>query len=84
MRSPLRIAILECDEPMPEVKEKYGGYGDIFKDLLQRGAKMLAHQDHGMEPALEVTKFDVVNTEQYPKLEDVDALLLTGSSMALH
>ena len=81
MRPPLRIAVLECDDPAPNVKEKYGGYGRMFKELLESGAKQLAEADHGMKPELDVTKFDVVNTEQYPKFEDVDAVLLTGSSM---
>lgn len=80
MKSPLRIAILECDEPIGRTKEKYGGYGNLFKELLKAGADKVAETDsiEGLE--LDITKFDVVNTKQYPKLEDVDAILYTGSS----
>lgn len=74
MRPPLRIAVLECDEPIGRTKEKYGGYGGLFKELLENGAQQLAEK-----PELDVTKFDVVNTEHYPKLENVDAILLSGS-----
>lgn len=74
MRPPLRIAVLECDEPIGRTKEKYGGYGNLFKELLETGAGELSEK-----PELDITKFDVVNTEHYPVLEDVDAVLLTGS-----
>ena len=83
MRPPLRIAVLECDEPVGKIKEKYGGYGSIFKGLLENGANLLAEADHGKKLELDVTKFDVVDTDQYPQLEDVDAVLLTGSSMSI-
>lgn len=80
MKSPLRIAVLECDEPIGQTKEKYGGYGGLFKELLENGVKEVAEKDGGQVPQLDISKFDVVNTEHYPKLEDVDAILLTGSS----
>lgn len=81
MKSPLRIAVLECDEPQGRMKEKYGGYGRIFKELLNKGANKVAEKDGVNRPELDVSKYDVVNQEIYPKLEDVDAVLLTGSSM---
>ncbi|EME78413.1 uncharacterized protein MYCFIDRAFT_36932 [Pseudocercospora fijiensis CIRAD86] len=77
---PLRIAILECDEPLGRTKEKYGGYGNLFRELLENGAKKFFEEDDGRKPPeLEITKFDVVKHEVYPRLEDVDAVLLTGS-----
>ena len=76
----LRIAVLECDDPVGRTKEKYGGYGGLFKELLENGATQLAHKTAGKKAGLEVAKFDVVNTDNYPNLEDVDAILLTGSS----
>jgi len=30
---PLRIAILECDTPLPGTSSKYGGYGGVFTSL---------------------------------------------------
>jgi len=82
MPPPLRIAVLECDEPIGRTKEKYGGYGNLFKELLLAGADRVAHDDaSSSKPAeLDVTKFDVVNVETYPRLESVDAVLISGSS----
>ena len=80
MQPPLRIAVLECDEPIGHTKEKYGGYGNLFKELLQAGADKVEEKDGVKRPELDVTKFDVVSTEHYPKLDNVDAILLTGSS----
>lgn len=77
--SPLRIAILECDTPIGKTKEKYGGYGNLFKELLHNGAKEVREKDGVEVPELDVRKYDVVNEEVYPKLEDVDAVLLSGS-----
>lgn len=77
----LRIAILECDEPVGKTKEKYGSYGGLFTALLQNGAIRLASEDHGRKPELEISSYDVVNKEVYPTLDDIDAVLLTGSSM---
>ena len=80
--SPLRIAILECDEPIGKTKEKYGSYGNLFQEMLESGASLLGKTDHSISPSdLQITKFDVVNEEHYPELEEVDAVLLTGSSM---
>jgi hypothetical protein len=82
MHRPLRIAILECDTPIGRTKEKYGGYGNLFKKLLNEGADEVASKDDIPRPELDITKFDVVNTEHYPSLDNVDAILLTGSSMS--
>ena len=77
--SPLRVAILECDTPIGRTKEKYGGYGNLFKELLHNGVEEVRAKDGVEVPELDVRKYDVVNDELYPKLEDVDAVLLSGS-----
>lgn len=75
MRQPFRLAILECDEPIAEVKEVYGSYGDIFERLFQ-----LNITNQGLHSSsLVVSKWDVVNKQSYPQVEDIDAVLLTGS-----
>ncbi|KAI7196624.1 class I glutamine amidotransferase-like protein [Hortaea werneckii] len=79
MKGPLRIAVLECDEPIGKTKEKYDGYGNLFKELLNAGADKVADKDGVQRPELDISKFDVVNHEIYPNLEDVDGILLTGS-----
>lgn len=78
MKTPLRIAILECDTPPPAVVEQYGRYGRIFTTLLEAAAKGL-----GLSPEqdLDLSAFDVVTAQEYPNLEDIDAILISGSSM---
>lgn len=81
MRAPLRIAVLECDTPLPNTNTRYNGYGGVFISLLKASAKALNQPDRlNPETGLEITKWDIVNGDQYPKLEDIDAVLLTGSS----
>lgn len=75
MKPPIRIAVLECDTPIGHTKEKYGSYGNLFKELLTNGAAAYATP----APELDITKYDVVNTEVYPSLDSIDAILLTGS-----
>lgn len=84
MKAPLRIAVLECDTPLTQTKAKYGGYGGVFEVLLQAGAKAL-NQPELVQPesGLEITKWDIVNGDQYPNLDDVDGILITGSSMCI-
>ncbi|KAI4172903.1 MAG: hypothetical protein LQ343_003311 [Gyalolechia ehrenbergii] len=73
---PLRIAILECDTGLPKALAKYKRYGAISSALLEAGAKA-AGLDEG---DLEVKNWDVVNhVGNFPKLEDVDGVFLTGS-----
>ncbi|RHZ46997.1 type 1 glutamine amidotransferase [Aspergillus thermomutatus] len=72
----LRAAILECDAPIQPVKDRYGTYGDLFENLLKAGLKA---QGLEFQAGLQVTKWDVVNSSVYPKPDDCDAILLTGS-----
>ncbi|KAJ5098307.1 Glutamine amidotransferase type 1 [Penicillium argentinense] len=80
MRPPLRIAVLECDTPLPNIDARYGGYAGVFTSLLKESAKALDGPDKlDPESDLVISKWDIVNGEEYPKLEDIDAVLLTGS-----
>ncbi|KAF2494139.1 class I glutamine amidotransferase-like protein [Lophium mytilinum] len=80
MKPPFRIAVLECAQPLPSVQEKYGTYGDIFRVLLQSGADTLGMPEVvSSKKGLEVSKWDVVYKQEYPSLEDVDAVLMSGS-----
>jgi hypothetical protein len=80
MRPPLRIAVLECDTPVDKVKAKFGTYGEVFRLLLGASASTL--EGFNAKSDLEITKWDIVNGTEYPNLEDIDAILLTGSSMS--
>ncbi|KAF2103206.1 class I glutamine amidotransferase-like protein [Rhizodiscina lignyota] len=80
MKPPLRIAMLECDTPLLKTRGKYGGYGGVFKALFEAGADALNMPDViSSKKGMEITTWDVVNSELYPKLENVDVVLLTGS-----
>ncbi|CAG8977966.1 hypothetical protein HYALB_00001847 [Hymenoscyphus albidus] len=75
---PVRIAILECDTPNDAVKAKYGRYGDIFTTLLKKGAEGLLPES-SPESGLALSVFDVVDAQKYPKLEDIDGIIMSGS-----
>ncbi|KAI1910318.1 hypothetical protein LOZ12_004705 [Ophidiomyces ophidiicola] len=81
MRPPLRIAVLECDEPLTNTKNKYGGYGGVFEALLRASAATLDPSDAiDTDSGLQISKWDIVNkSDSYPKLEDIDAVLISGA-----
>ncbi|RAH82846.1 Aldedh-domain-containing protein [Aspergillus japonicus CBS 114.51] len=71
----LRVAVLECDTPVDPILSQYGTYGDIFENHLNEGLQTI-------EPPvkLQLTKTNVVLPfAEYPKPEDFDVVLLTGS-----
>ena len=76
--APLRLAILEADTPVPRVKKKYESYTGVFTALFTAAAAP-AH----LESVARVTGHHVVHDEvprtPYPALDDVDAVLITGS-----
>jgi hypothetical protein len=76
---PLRIAILECDTPLDVVKAKYGTYGTIFTTLLNLGADALGFPGLSSSTGLTLSTFDVVTKQEYPELDDIDAILISGS-----
>ncbi|EXJ86960.1 hypothetical protein A1O3_03914 [Capronia epimyces CBS 606.96] len=77
MASKLRIAVLECDTPIDTVRNQYGTYGDIFEAFFQRGVGALKDSGHAVD--LEVSKWDVVEAQQYPDMDTVHGILITGS-----
>ncbi|KAJ5312338.1 hypothetical protein PENANT_c011G05694 [Penicillium antarcticum] len=80
MHPPLRIAVLECDTPLDSINRQYNGYGGVFRTLLTASAKALNQPEKlNPETGLEITAWDIVNDDKYPKLEEIDAVLLTGS-----
>ena len=78
MTPTIRIGILECDTPLDRTRDKYGGYGGVFKALLDAGAKYIGFPGDN----LQVSTYDVVDKMEYPDLNDVDGILMTGSSMS--
>jgi len=78
-RFPLRIAVLECDRPLPRTAERYGGYTAIHQRVLEASAEALKDELPGIEAGLAFTAWNVYQAEEYPNLEDIDAILLTGA-----
>jgi hypothetical protein len=77
---PLRIAILECDTPLAGTQATYGGgYGAVFTALLKAGADALSHPGLSSSSGLSLSVYDVVTKQEYPALEDIDAILVSGS-----
>ncbi|EME46923.1 hypothetical protein DOTSEDRAFT_87332 [Dothistroma septosporum NZE10] len=79
MRAPLRIAILECDEPRGETKKRYKTFGNLFRELLAQGSLRLRNDEAREPPELRITSYDVLNDMTYPTADSIDAVLLTGS-----
>lgn len=78
-KAPLRIAVLETGYPPERAAAKYGNYGSLFTNFLEASVAKLATPEL---PVLEVTKWDVQKLEQYPSLDDIDAILMSGSGMS--
>ncbi|SPQ20241.1 7e267bcc-6487-4fdf-84ba-ac5622dabeff [Thermothielavioides terrestris] len=73
---PLRLAILEADTPAPKTHARYGGYLGVFRHLFERAVAPAP-----LSAVLTLTGHDVVRDPggAYPSLDDVDAVLVTGS-----
>lgn len=84
---PIRIAVLESDHTLPQTTANYGGYTGLYTLLLHTGADLLGFP----RDRLQLSKWDIVQrgpelSEQevekieYPHLDDIDAILISGSS----
>ena len=80
MKLPLRIAILECDRPLDKTREQYGRYGGVFRQLLERAADALNYPGLDSKNGLEISYWAVEKDSEFPNLEDIDAIMMTGSS----
>ena len=78
--APFRLAIFECDTPIDPIRERSGTYGDICASILAAALKDVPTKT-AIEPVF--TSWDVVDKQEYPNLEQVDGILLTGSSKFL-
>jgi GMP synthase (glutamine-hydrolysing) len=78
MTRSLRIAVLECDTPLPAITDRLGGYGEIFTRLLNKGLKESGETTVEIQ---DVSKWNVVNNPVFPEVNEFDALLISGSSM---
>lgn len=77
--APLRLAVLECDTPQPQTRARHDNYTGVFAALLGAAARTL-DPPADLAALASITGYDVVNElHTYPALDDVDAVLLTGS-----
>lgn len=76
MPTPLRLAVLEADTPVPQANAHYGGYLGVFRHLFERAVAPAP-----LDSVLTLSGHDVVRhpNSAYPPLDEVDALLVTGS-----
>ena len=80
MSSPLRVAILECDELIGETKRKYGSFSNLFYLLFAAGVVRLQQNSSREGHEIVESSYDVRLERNYPLLGDIDAVVLTGSS----
>ncbi|EME39851.1 hypothetical protein DOTSEDRAFT_65774 [Dothistroma septosporum NZE10] len=78
MPSQLRVAVLECDTPLAAIREQYGNYGDILGKLLQRGTTGAGVCD---QPEIVISQWDVAGRRAYPRLADIDAIILSEANV---
>ncbi len=79
-----RLHVLECDTPIDPVLNARGTYGSIIGNLFERGLEQYK-SDGGANAAdleLKVTKSNMVDLGELPKPDEVDALVLSVSSMS--
>ncbi|KAL7918582.1 class I glutamine amidotransferase-like protein [Trichoderma austrokoningii] len=79
MHSPLRIAILQCDELPEDMQKEYGSLSSVYTEFLEAGAAKLEERGLYERPHLSVSSYDVIGKQEYPDLDNIDAVLLTGS-----
>lgn len=77
----IHIAVLVCDTPIQPILRKYGDYFSIFQDLLRKALKDLEISEKFKDIMVEFSEHQMVDNNRFLDLEDVDAILLTGSSM---
>ncbi|KAJ5513898.1 hypothetical protein N7463_003450 [Penicillium fimorum] len=75
----IHIAILVCDTPIQPIIKKYGDYFAIFQALLRQGFKDLEISEKSNDITVEFSEHHMVDNNRFLDLENVDAVLLTGS-----
>jgi hypothetical protein len=79
MHSHLRIAILECDALAGDIKKECGSLGELYAKFLETAASKLGESGLYERPDIELSYYDVVEKQEYPDVEKIDAVFLSGS-----
>ncbi|KAK8850650.1 hypothetical protein IAR55_004569 [Kwoniella newhampshirensis] len=83
----IRVALLICDTPRPEVIAEHGTYLDIFRKWLTESLASYPDDSVSAETELIVDGYDVVDKQEYPSPERLvaaapdgyDCIMMTGS-----
>jgi len=79
-----RIALLICDIPADPIREKHGDYARIFGTFLEESLKPINQtRSADLQSTFTLEPFDV-RAQIYPKDDDYDAILITGSASTAH
>ena len=73
----MHIAIIDCDPLIEPIRKRYGDYGGVVTAFLHAGAELI-----GLPfDELHLTVWSAEEHQKYPALEEIDAILISGSSM---
>ncbi|KAG2068625.1 class I glutamine amidotransferase-like protein [Suillus decipiens] len=79
-----RIALLICDVPADLIREQHGDYLRIFRTFLEESLKPINQaRSADSQTTFTLEPFDV-RAQVYPKEDEYDALLITGSASTAH
>ncbi|TFK47377.1 class I glutamine amidotransferase-like protein [Heliocybe sulcata] len=82
--SPIRLALLVCDKPIPVVVSNHGAYPEIFHDFLAATFPGKTASDPS-QPGFVLDCYDVVHEQAYPADDAVlDGILITGSAASAY
>jgi hypothetical protein len=80
----IHVAILVCDTPIKPVLEEYGDYFVMFRELLKQGFDDLdLSEEKFNDIRVEFSEHQMVGTNRFPYPENIDAVVITGSSELL-
>lgn len=78
MSTKLRLALLICDRPIPNVIEREGDYHDVYGNYLRRSLDVY-QKESGNRIDFQLDGYDVRFKDEYPNLDDYDGIVITGS-----
>ena len=78
MATKLRLALLICDTPIPNVLEHEGDYNEVYHSYLRRSLDVY-QKDNAQKVDFQLDGYDVRFKEEYPNLDEYDGIVITGS-----
>jgi len=83
MSTKLRLALLICDKPIPNVLEHEGDYNIVYGTYLRRSLDMY-QQESDQKIDFQLDGYEVRFKEEYPNLDDYDGIVITGSAASAY